>query len=395
MIESIPENNTPTPQDVWAHELTFHSEGVMTVEKASGDYYLLTLPYKIEKFGWQTGEDYLMLEKLDDEPPYIRVEKASEEYDSHSRISSKKAIYKLVTRGSERPRIRIPKMWAEEFLSYGGDESLTVELNETEEEPHIRIYDGENVQERKLNLVRGGYSVKDGPSRAAAPLIPLVENSDEGYIDLSSETDLKSQKFKIVPFDGQSKAFLETAREQALEQFNARLNPENPDYESKKERVTNRIKESDSFQARESTFHKVKEEHGIPVTSVDELAISWYRECEKEKIDELVARGYLIPGKPTPNVEDQIIYREANTDCTKVTLPAKGSYFVVVEKDGETSRLPFFHREKNPLRNNSYASFDREYEKNWGILIKDHEEMPPTIYVPVGRDGNVSWTKYG
>lgn len=395
MSGSIPENNTPTPQDVWAHQLTFHSEGVMTVERASGDYYLLTLPYKIEKFGWQTGEDYLMLEKVDDEPPYIRVEKASEEYDSHSRVSSRKAVYKLVTRGSNRPRIRIPKMWADEFLNYGGDESLTVELNEIEGEPHIRIYDGEDVQERKMGLIRVGRSVKDGPSRAAAPLVPLVENSGEGYVDLSSETDLQSQRFNIVPFDGQHDLFLETAREQALEEFKSNLNPEHPNHESKKERVTERIKASDSFRARKGTFQRVKEEQGVPVISVDELAISWCRNCEKEDIDNLLARGYRTPQPPSPDIEDQIIYREANTDCLKVELPAKGSYFVVAKKNGETTHMPFFHREENPLKNNSFTSFDREYEKEWGILLKDHEEMPPTIYVPVHRGGNVSWTKYG
>lgn len=395
MSGSIPENNTPTPQSVWEHQLTYHPEGVMQVDRASGDFYSITLPYKIEKFGWDVGEDFLILEKIDEEPPCIRGEKAPSEYDRHTRISSTKAVYKLVTRGSNRPRITIPKMWADDFLNYGGDESLTVELNETEEEPCIRIYDGEAVYKRKGQMIDEGYSVRDGPSRAVAPLIYSEIQAEEEYTDLSGETDLPGQKFEIVPFDGQRDVFLETAREQALERFKARLNPKHPDYESKKERVTKRIKESDSFQAHEGTFHRVKEEHGISVTSVDELAISWCRKCEKEKIDNLVARGYGPPEPPYPDVEDQIIYREENTDCMKVTLPAKGSYFVLVEKDGETSRLPFFHREKNPLRNNSYTSFDREYEKNWGILIKDHEEMPPTIFVPVGRGGNVSWTKYG
>jgi hypothetical protein len=281
-------------------------------------------------------------------------------------------------------------MWAEEFLSYGGDESLTVELNETEEEPYIRIYDGEDVQERKAEMVNDGFSVKDGPSRAVAPLIYSEIEAEEEFTDLSVETDLDSQKFKIVPFEADHENFIEKAREEALQDLETRTSSE-----SRKEHMREKIESSDSFRARKGTFHKVKKEHGIPVISVDELAISWSPRCEMEDIDNLLARGYRPPEPPHPDVEDQIIYRESNTDRAKVSLPAKGSYFVIVEKDGETSQIPFFHREENPLKNNSYTSFEREYEKEWGILLKDDEEMPPMIYVPVHRGGKVSWTKYG
>jgi hypothetical protein len=170
MSQEIPPNNTPTPQDVWEHNLTFHSENVTPIGRTSGDYYLLFLPYKIEKFGWKTGEDLLLLELVEDDPNYIRGVRASAEYDAYTLISSKKAVYALRTQGSNRPRIGIPKMWADEFLNYGGDESLTVELNEVEGEPHIRIFDGEDAQKRKTQLVEDGYSVKDGPSRVVAPL---------------------------------------------------------------------------------------------------------------------------------------------------------------------------------------------------------------------------------
>jgi hypothetical protein len=386
MSEHLPENDTPTPQDVWAHELTFHSEGVMTVEKASGDYYLLTLPYKIEKFGWQTGDDYLMLEKVDDEPPHIRIEKASEEYDSHTRVSSRKAVYKLVTRGSKRPRIRIPKMWADEFLNYGGDESLSVELNEIEEEPYIRIYDGEDVQQRKMSLIRSGRPVKDGPSRASAPLIPLVETDDEEYVDLSSETDLQGQRFNIVPFYSEHDEFFETAKQEAIQRIEYQTTAE-----SLKEHRQEKIRASEVIEARRSTFNKVKAEYGIPVTSVDELAISWCRNCMRENNANLIGYGYKPPEPPAPDVEDQIIYREANTDCVRVELPAEGSFFVIVKKDGETSRFPIFHRSKP--RDNSYV--DCEYERHWGIMLKDDTEMPPTIYIPVHLGGKVKWTKYG
>jgi len=169
MSEGIPANDTPTPQDVWEHELTFHSENVTAIGRASGDYYLVFLPYKIEKFGWEAGEDYLLLEKVEGDPAYIRGEKATPDYTSHTRISSKKAVYAIRTQGSNRPRVGIPKMWADEFLDYGGDEALTVELNEVEDEPHIRIYDGESAQRRKAQLIEEGHSVKDGPSRVVGP----------------------------------------------------------------------------------------------------------------------------------------------------------------------------------------------------------------------------------
>lgn len=163
-------NDTPTPQDVWEHQLTFHSEKVTPIGRSSGDYYLVFLPYKIEKFGWETGEDLILLELVEDDPSYIRGVEAPSEYNAYTRISSKKAVYALRTQGSNRPRIGIPKMWADKFLNYGGDESLTVELNEVEGEPHIRIFDGEDAQKRKSQLVEDGYSVKDGPSRVVGPL---------------------------------------------------------------------------------------------------------------------------------------------------------------------------------------------------------------------------------
>lgn len=170
MSKEIPVNNTPTPQDVWEHNLTFHSEKVTPIGRTSGDYYLVFLPYKVEKFGWETGEDLLLLELVEDDPSYIRGVEAPPEYNAYTRISSKKAVYALRTQGSNRPRIGIPKMWADKFLNYGGDEALTVELNEVEGEPHIRIFDGEDAQKRKTQLVEDGYSVKDGPSRVVGPL---------------------------------------------------------------------------------------------------------------------------------------------------------------------------------------------------------------------------------
>jgi len=265
-----------------------------------------------------------------------------------------------------------------------------VNIEIREEENEIRVYTPEDFPHRVKQLSEEG-TLTDFDTPVVAPVL----GTSEEFTDLSVGTDLPSQKFRIVPFDGQHDVFLETAREQALDEFNAKLNPQHPDYESKKEKGTKRIKESDSFRARKNTLYKVRDEHGIPVTSVDELAISWCPKCEHEDIDNLLARGYRAPEPPAPDIEDQIIYRESNTECGKVALPAKGSFFVIVEKDGETNRLPFFHREENPLKNNSYSSFDREYEKEWGILLKNHEEMPPTIYVPVHLGGKVSWTKYG
>jgi len=200
MSREIPVNDTPTPQDVWDHPLTYHSQNIATDDKESDSYHAVFLPYKIWKFWWEVG-DCLILEKVEDDPVYIRGTEAPAKYDDHQRLSSDKGVYKIHKKGSNRPRIRVPAMWADEFLNHGGDEALTVELNEVEGEPHIRIYEGSDYEDRKDSLKAGNDAPKMGPSRVLGPLGAAYGASEAVSDTESLELDVPDQvsEGSVVP----------------------------------------------------------------------------------------------------------------------------------------------------------------------------------------------------
>lgn len=159
-----------TPTNVWDAEITIHPERVGLTDKVSNNYLDVFLPYKIEKFDWVIDEDSLLLELKTDDLTYIRGEKASEDLSSGTTISKTKAVRKLRTQGSNRPRIRIPPMWHEYLIEHGGDESLVVELHEKEETPEIRIYKESDYMDRVSELSDQDVSAVTAPERIIAPV---------------------------------------------------------------------------------------------------------------------------------------------------------------------------------------------------------------------------------
>lgn len=195
-----------TPSNVWSAGITIHPERLSQTDKISNDYFDVFLPYKVEKFGRVIDEDSLLLELINEDSVYIRGEKASEEISSGSTISKSKAVRKLRTQGSNRPRIRIPPMWHEHLIEHSGEESLIVELNETTDKPHIRIYKEEDYMNRISELNEQGANAVTATERIIAPIgtataiIQFIENDLLSAESLSLEAPSKAKSNEDVTF---------------------------------------------------------------------------------------------------------------------------------------------------------------------------------------------------
>lgn len=339
-----------------------------------GKYIEVPLPEEVSNIeGAEEGEKSFYVDLVSEkELSYLRYT-PEKENDRH--------YVKLKHKGGRDPEhaVSIPVEYALhnnrsplQGISHG--DRVNVELRVKENE--FRVYDPEDFSHRVNQLSEEGVLAEfDTPIVA-----PLLLSQNDEYTDLSAETSYSSQKFKIVPFEGQHEVFIEAARQNKLK----RLDEDDPFYDSKKER----IEDSEVFNGSRGVFFTARDRFGIPVTRVDELAISWCPKDDHEQMTALLRDGFRTPEPPYPDIQDMVIYRESNTKCSKVVLPEKGSYYVIARKGDDVSYFPFYHQEEQ-------ADGGRQYREDWGVYLYSDDEMPPTIYVPIPRGRpHIKWTKY-
>jgi hypothetical protein len=162
------------------HEVSYHPENVQEKSRTGSDRYLVYLPDTIQRIGLEKG-DCVSLTKQEDEAAYILGQKISKQPPCDPE-------YKIHT--SEKPRVSLPSDLITEFIQYGGDERLIVEVNTIENS--FRIYKNEDynkyrvkqlVDEEDTTLVTGKPVV--------VSLTGFTAGKEAGKTD-SGEDDLRS-----------------------------------------------------------------------------------------------------------------------------------------------------------------------------------------------------------
>lgn len=199
---------------VWNHKVTYHPEPTRLRDRVSNDYYWVALPDKIEKIGFEVDQ-CLELEKHEDGVAYLcgvpgNPEKCESRKQEHSN-------FRKIFDHSGNTWLSIPVEWIDDFIENRGDELLIVEVNEVEEEPHIRVYKNDDYNKHRIAELQDQGNT---PISGAPVVVALTagedgseEDEDEGEsiadeaYELVSASSYEVDKFEIIPFDAQDEVF--------------------------------------------------------------------------------------------------------------------------------------------------------------------------------------------
>jgi hypothetical protein len=315
---------TSQTSPVWNHKVTYHPEPTRLRDRVSNDYYWVALPDKIEKIGFK-ADQCLELEKHEEgELAYIRgvagdMEKCESRKQEHSN-------FRKIFEHSGNTWLSIPVEWIDNFIENRGDELLIVEINEVEEEPHIRVYKNEDYNGHRIAELQDQGNT---PISGAPVVVALTadeegdeEDEDEGEsiadeaYELVSASSYEVDKFDIIPFDAQDEVFGKPAL----------------DYEW--------------VVSPEATV-KADEMYGLSEFEVDKMWIEWQPPSSTKDFEE----------------GDRTIYTDSNSSVFRVKLPRHGLYRINA-KSGD--------REGSVLLN--YGS-PKQYSQNENEAL----QMPPRI----------------
>lgn len=131
-------------EQIQRHEVTVHPEDVQDRSSCHNPDYRVYLPETVGKLGLEEGSHVSLEKKTDsDGTPFIQGTQATEDLESDS-------VYTVFTDGSSRLRVTLPTDWIDEFIQYGGEEIMVVEVNEIKEE--FRIYRNGEYDSRRQEL---------------------------------------------------------------------------------------------------------------------------------------------------------------------------------------------------------------------------------------------------
>jgi len=216
-----------------------------------------------------------------------------------------------------------------------------VNIEIRDEENEIRVYSPEDFPHRVKQLSEEG-TLTDFDTPIIAPVLAAGNN----FADLTPSADTPSQKFEIVPFDGQHEGFVEVAEEYPV--FRSRT--------------------QSGFRGGPKPLNIVKEEYGIPTVNAD-ITVKWNPRVEAHM-----------------NGGSDVIYREQNTFSAKVILPERGPFSFIAERNGDTGYAWLAADPSlamtDPIRD-SWSAFLYDDDENWEA---------PKIYVPVNiGEGKGHW----
>ena len=258
-------------------------------------------------------------------------------------------------------RIPIEYTFYRENQSFHGldkNDRLTVEVNY--EDGEFRIYTADDFRYRLKELSGEGL-----PPTVKTPVFaPLVTDSSDDFVDLAEGVDgVESQKFEIVPFDGQDDIFVQIADEEkqrlrtqggsSSPRFSAPGSEDNP--------------RSTFYGSRDLLSHTL-ENHELPVVEADSIEIFW--KIETGGSDSVRKMGCIFEAEDVKSV--------------KVILPKLGSFLLKVTHDGSSTSLK--------LLSNS-DSGGSAFRGGWSTKFwSDPEDGGvPSLYLPVPQSGKGWW----
>lgn len=301
-----------------------------------GNYLEIPLPDEVADFeGVEIGEKYFYVHLVkDDDFSYLRYTPDDD---------SSRHFLKLKEKSGSNPSLAV-SLPAEYAVTYdlspfqGMEHGDRVNIEIREEENEIRVYTPEDFPHRVQQLSEEG-TLTDFDTPVIAPVLA----TGDGFTDLTILADAPSQKFEIIPFDGQHQSFVEMAEEYPI--FQSR-----------------NIGTGEVFRGGPRILNVVKNEFGLPIIEAD-IKLRWRPEAQ--------------PGMH--GAGDNVVYIERSSSCAKIELQEKGTYFVVAEKDGDTGG--------RWLAPDPDIAMTDPIRESWSAFLYDDEEDDevPKIYVPVDR----------
>lgn len=364
------------------HEIKHHTEGIESDTRSSGAYFRVYLPDRIAEIVLEKGslddDSYLIIEKKDDDPPYLRAVEAVNGEDSD--LSSDQELRKITTHGSTRLQVNIPADWSDYFVDYNNEteeaeNKLVVEVNDYETPHHLRIYrNKEYFTHRIPELAEQEEIDPSSGERAVIPLLGgVLSRLSRGYTDLAADTPFEGQKFQIIPFDGLDDIWLHED--------------------------TKSWPEETCHPAR--IFGDIWREQGLPTRRVKKLTIYWDPSKAEHHIPRSSPQIYGLD-KTDGHVSNQRIelFSKRWTKQCRVVLPEKGRYIFRAETkhgEGETWATyvddSFGELKGLPVQ----ERWEAAYSDISGPMASERDEDDPlTVFLPTPNNGQngeeeISW----
>lgn len=303
--------------------------------KTPGKYLEVPLPEEVARFeGANIGEKsfYAHLEK-DNNLSYLRYTPEKDSSRHYLKLKKKSG-------SSPSLAVSLPAEYAinndrSPFQGMKHNERVNIEIREEKNE--IRVYTPDDFP-RRVNQLSEEGTLTDFDTPIIAPFL----SRGNGYTDLTASGDAVSQKFELIPFDGQHQRFVEMAKEVPM--FRSRS-----------------FNRSEVFRGGPHIFRAVRDEYGIPIVEAN-IRVEWAPEADPS----------IVIGN-----EADLIYSEEGTSSAKVELYEEGSYSLWAEKDGDEGGMWLAPDPRlamtDPIRG-SWSSFVYEDDENWEA---------PKIYLPV------------
>ncbi|WP_336328318.1 hypothetical protein [Halovenus sp. HT40] len=299
-----------------------------------GNYLEIPLPDEVADFeGVEIGEKsfYVHLVK-DDDFSYLRYTPDDD---------SSRHFLKLKEKSGSDPSLAV-SLPAEYAVTYnlspfqGMEHGDRVNIEIREDENEIRVYTPEEFPHRVKQLSEEG-TLTDFDTPVIAPVLA----TGDGFTDLTVSANAQSQKFEIVPFDGQHRSFVEIAEEY-------------PIFRSQTGRVRGEV-----FRGGPRLLNAVRDESGIPTIEAD-IKVKWAPDAP-----------------PSMGGGGEVIYTKESSSSAKVELQEEGSYSVLAEKDGESGGMW--------LAPDPNLAMTDPIRDSWSAFLFDDEEdwEAPKIYIPV------------
>jgi len=303
--------------------------------KTPGKYLEIPVPECLADFdGVKPGEKsfYAHLEN-GQEFSYLRFSVEDRNPRHHLKLKDK-------NRGNTNLAVSLPTEFAvhndrSPFRGVSAGDSVNIEIREEDNE--FRLFRTEDFPYRVKELSKEG-TLTDFDKRFVAPV--LATGTD--FTDLTVSSDVQSQEFEIVPFDGQHQSFVEIAEE------------------SQRMPTQLRMTTGDVFRGSPKLLDAVKQGFGLPIIEAD-IKVKWSPEAQPR----ITGGGNLI-------------YTEENATSAKVELQENGSYSLLAEQDGDGGSVW--------LAPDPDLALTDPIRENWSAFLYEDQEgwEAPKIYVPVG-----------
>jgi len=346
---------------------------------SSGDYIGVPLSDEIENLGWQEG-DYIHLEihstPTENGASFIKGVKSS---------ADGRHCMKLQKREDRHPPyiLQLPIEYTEfndrsPLFNYSENDEINVEINLDTSE--VRFYKTESYPARYRELTDS-----DIEPRIMTPIgVGIFEYTVDDRLDLATDYGFPRVKLQITPFDVLNKKFLTHSHKRYIRTCPEKLSTDEGVYGGSDEVYVRELCAGQTLDEWNKLERWLAFGNNVPSVEVDKLELVWSPKGVPPKNDKSNTK-YIqeAVGQNDQMLNDQnyqTIYKGYNISDLDVSLPSKGTYYILcwLEKGSSALRIDF---DKNrPVVGNNPAkhSYDSQSFINHEFLSDKYQVAVPT-----------------